>query len=108
MRIAGRLAVEPASRDAKALAAQPFASSIFSYHGCDVVVRSLSERQFEADLSAELPLGAMVRLKLPGAGMMVARVTSSHRGILQAHFVNPVSRARLSKTLGWSSQVLAA
>jgi hypothetical protein len=108
MRIAGRLALESAREEAATLRSQAPTSSILSYHGCNVVVRNLCERQFEADLSADVPTGALVRLRLPGAGMMVARVTSSDRGKLIASFVNPVSPARLGKTLGWSASTIAA
>jgi hypothetical protein len=109
MRIAGRLALQSAGEEQGVpIAVQGLASAIMGYHGCDVVVRNLCERQFEADLVAKLPKGALVRLRLPGAGMMVARVTSSHRGTLKASFVNPVSPARLGKTLGWAAPLVVA
>jgi hypothetical protein len=108
MRIAGRLALESAREEGATLRSHAPTSSIMSYHGCNVVVRNLCERQFEADLSTDVPTGALVRLRLPGAGMMVARVTSWDHGKLKASFVNPVSPARLGKTLGWSASTIAA
>jgi hypothetical protein len=78
------------------------------YHGYDVVVRTLSEHDFEADMATDLPKGALVRLRLPGAGMMVAHVIRSQRGRLCARFVNPVSPARLGKTLGWMAATASA
>ncbi len=103
MHIAGRLALQSIDV-AQALvgANSPTPDSLRQgYHGFDVVVRTLCEHSFEADLGAELPAGALVRLRLPGAGMMVAHVTGSHEGRLRANFVNPVHPSRLRKTLGY-------
>lgn len=96
MRIAGRLAVQADE------AVDAMNRLLYSFNGCNVVVRHISERAFEADLPTELPSGVLVRLRLPGAGMMVARVVQSSPGKLVADFVNPVSETRIAKTLGFS------
>ncbi|MFM1982222.1 MAG: hypothetical protein RJB22_941 [Pseudomonadota bacterium] len=105
MYIAGRLALQsPAGAVLpKAVAAHGPSPDILSFHGCDVVVRHISEAGFEADLDIILTAGALVRLRLPGAGAMIARVRESNRGRLIADFVNPVSASRLGKTLGMAS-----
>ncbi len=63
---------------------------------------NISELGFEAKFSLPLKRGALVRLRLPGAGAMLAKVSSCQKGVLKAEFVNPVSPARLGKTLGMS------
>jgi len=65
-------------------------------------VSGISEFGFEAKLSIPLEAGALVRLRLPGSGAMLAKVASCQKGLLKAEFVNPVSAARLGKTLGMS------
>lgn len=102
MYIAGRLALQSPSgtaldRAGRAIAPHP---DILSFHGCDVVVRHICERGFEADLSTQLVAGALVRLRLPGAGAMLARVTESASGRLFADFINPVSPQRLGQAIG--------
>lgn len=104
MRIAGRLALQTPSGLAGVSDASDsrLKSDILSFHGCDVVVSAITEAGFEAAVSVPLAKGALVRLRLPCAGAMLARVVS-HRGTrLKAEFVNPVSAARLGKTLGIS------
>ncbi|MFM7027787.1 MAG: hypothetical protein ACKOXK_03810 [Chakrabartia sp.] len=93
------------SDDASASASIAPHPDILSFHGCDVLVRQISEMGFEADLGATLCEGALVRLRLPGAGAMIARVRESAGGRLVADFVNPVSAARLGKTLGFANLV---
>ncbi|NBR31397.1 MAG: hypothetical protein EBS87_00825 [Sphingomonadaceae bacterium] len=105
MHIAGRLALQsPACavlpQRETGIAPNP---DILSFHGCDIVVRHITEHGFEAELSTKLVEGALVRLRLPGAGAMIARVTASRCGHLVADFVNPVSASRLGKTLGMAS-----
>lgn len=105
MYIAGRLALQsPACavlpQRGATIAPNP---DILSFHGCDIVVRHITEHGFEAELATQLVEGALVRLRLPGAGAMIARVKASTTGHLVADFVNPVSAARLGKTLGMAS-----
>jgi hypothetical protein len=106
VRLAGRLAVEPGSANlhGRGFTAPPNADNrLYGYHGVDVVVCSLSERGFEAELAAEVPCGSLVRLRLPGAGMIVAKVEGAQSGRLRAAFINPVNPSRLGKALGLGS-----
>lgn len=102
MRIAGRLALQPTDDIERQPESVDDVARMCGYHGVDVIVNALSEHIFEAELSADLPLGALVRLRLPGAGMMVAHVERSRGGHMRGKFVNPVSAARLGKTLGYA------
>ena len=101
MRIAGRLALH------SALPVQDLGPVQGSgYHGCDVVVRHISSDGFEADLTTAIPAGALVRLRLPGAGVMLARVGETRQGSLSAAFLNPVNPARLGMTMGMMAAVV--
>ncbi|MFM5915463.1 MAG: hypothetical protein ACKOPR_12125 [Chakrabartia godavariana] len=104
MRIAGRLALQTPSgiMAAPCETQSRLKKDILSFHGCDVVVSAISEAGFEATLALQLEAGALVRLRLPGAGALLARVIDCAKGRLRAEFVNPVSAARLGKTLGMS------
>lgn len=97
MRIAGRLAFEPD------IVAGEVNRSRIGYHGCDIIVRSISETGFSGEFVHALPQGAIVRLRLPGAGVLVARVDRCGDGQLEAAFVNPVAPARLGKTIGMTA-----
>jgi hypothetical protein len=77
------------------------------FSGRHVVVRALSETGFEADCPCSYPTGALVRLRLPCAGVAVARVTDTRSGWVRADFVNPVGRSRLAMTMGASAEVRA-
>ncbi len=107
MHIAGRLALQSPSTVTLPTTGEGIAPNpdILSFHGCDVVVRHISEYGFEAELMTPIMAGALVRLRLPGAGAMIARVKESQCGRLVADFVNPVSPHRLGKTLGMSSHI---
>ncbi len=103
MRIAGRLALQtPSGLGESPCEGSRLKSGILSFHGCDIVVSSIDESGFEAKLAIALQKGALVRLRLPGAGAMLATVVSCRKGVIKAEFVNPVSAARLGKTLGMS------
>lgn len=71
-----------------------------SFHGRNIVVRELTEQGFAADCADHFPVGALVRIRLPGAGAVFARITGAGQGSVAADFVNPVGRARLAMTLG--------
>ncbi len=105
MYIAGRLALQSPSTVTLPATGEGIAPNpdILSFHGCDIIVRHISEMGFEAELSTPIMEGALVRLRLPGAGAMIARVKESSCGRLIADFVNPVSPSRLGKTLGMAS-----
>jgi hypothetical protein len=102
MRIAARLALHapPQMCGVDDFVRGPASKHLLGYHGCDVLVRDLSENGFRADVDAEIPPGSVVRLRLPGAGVLVARVGESCLGQVSAEFVNPVTPARLGMTLG--------
>jgi hypothetical protein len=104
MRIAARLAMhapQPEAQSSGSGSAFPqFSKHLLSFHGCDVVVSSIDEIGFEAEVGGLVPIGGVVRLRLPGAGMLVAKVTDAQPGWVRARFVNPVSPARLRLTLG--------
>lgn len=80
------------------------------YHGRDIVLHHLSTNGFEAECHWPCPEGALVRLKLPCAGIAMARIVEARGSMLRADFVNPVSMARLAKVLGApdSMKVMAA
>jgi hypothetical protein len=71
-----------------------------NFHGSNVTLCELSPSGFVANVDERYPRGAVVRLRLPGAGMILARVIGERAGRLRAEFVNPVSPARLSMALG--------
>jgi hypothetical protein len=101
MRLAARLALNtPPIGTAHVGATGPASKSLSAFHGCDVLVRAITEAGFTADIDATIPFGSVVRLRLPGAGTMVARVSDSRSGRVSADFTNPVSPARLRMTLG--------
>lgn len=77
------------------------------FHGRDIIVRALSEQGFEAESRFDVELGAIVRLRLPGAGNVLARVTDCTNSVLKGDFVNPFSETRLRSALGLGSAVAA-
>jgi hypothetical protein len=107
MYIAARLAMQSPCerRDEERVTAVP-PTPTASFHGRNIVVRELSENGFEADSIHDFPVGSLVRIRLPGAGAALARITDAEPGKLCASFVNPVGRARLAMTLG--ARTLAA
>jgi hypothetical protein len=110
MRIAARLALHApnacpqsgaqSAAGGGASAFPQFDKHLTSYHGCDVVVREISEAGFEASINGLVPEDSVVRLRLPGAGVLLARVAEAQPGWLRCTFVNPVSPSRLRMTLG--------
>ncbi len=109
MRISGRLAFHAEAFGSTSLGGTQHrlqvapASSLFGYDGADVALSQLSETGFAAEFGHALPVGAIVRLKLPGSGVMLAKITASQRGKISAEFLNPLNPARLRKTFGWQS-----
>ncbi len=101
MRISARLAVASPMWDGGQ-------SHPSNYHGCNVTVCALSAQSFEADCTGDFSRGALVRLKLPCAGVAVARITDSRPGWLKADFVNPVGASRLAMAMGSASVLQAA
>lgn len=70
------------------------------YHGSDVLIRDISELGFMAETHEPFPRGAYVRLKLPGAGIAMARIIWSRRGQVGGEFVNALPPARLRLAMG--------
>jgi hypothetical protein len=70
------------------------------YHGTNVLLRQLSPNGFVADPHNSFKKGCFVRLRLPGAGVMVAKLIKADRRQMSGEFVNPVSTARLGMVLG--------
>jgi hypothetical protein len=70
------------------------------YHGTNVLLRQLSPNGFVADPNSSFQSGAFVRLRLPGAGVMVAKLVKADRRQLSGEFVNPLSASRLGMVLG--------
>ncbi len=78
------------------------------FHGSDIVIRELSPTGFVADSRSPVPSGELVRLKLPGAGSLLARTEQASDGQLAATFLNPISVNRLGMTLGMGHATKAA
>lgn len=106
MRIAARLAVHSIAPDRrrKARAAITAPASIVApgFHGDDVVVIDLSEVGFQARVGNHIPPRSLVRLRVPGLGMVVARIVWSRNGGIGGEFVNPVGEGRLRLVPGYS------
>lgn len=106
MRIAGRLALQrPMKEDRRAVRGEVSVTTTMralGYHGIDVVVRNISTLGFMAETPDCFPVGAYVRLRLPGLGAVHARVVWCESGQLGAEFVNPVEPGRLSRIMGMS------
>ena len=104
MRIAARMALQeqPALwfKQSEALRAYASVTHKLGYHGHDVVIHELSPTGFAAASTIRVPKGSVVRLRVPGAGMMIAKIVSSKTGALRGEFINPVSPSRLRMTLG--------
>lgn len=80
-------------------------SSRAGFHGRDIVIRSLSETGFVADARFAVAPGSIVRLRLPGAGNVLARIREEVDQVLSADFVNPLGPARLRMVLGLGSAI---
>jgi hypothetical protein len=112
MRIAARMALQGASEnDDRALwtagALQPTMRAL-GYDGFDVVVGAISEHGFMAETNARFPPDAFVRLKLPGAGSVFARIVSADAGSVAGEFITPLAKERLRRTIGLVPPMLAA
>jgi hypothetical protein len=78
------------------------------FHGSDARVRDLSLSGFSADIVEVIPPGTLVRLRIPGAGVMFARVTHSAGQGIVAEFVTPLNPARLRMVVGMGPTVAKA
>ena len=100
MRIAARMALQES-------VGRP-ATRALGYDGFDVVVGAISEHGFMAETEASFPPEAFVRLKLPGAGSVYARIVSAKKGHVSGEFVTPLPLARLQRTLGLTPALATA
>ena len=103
MYIAARMAMQSPRNDTPANGPSPAVtppSPAACFHGRDVMIRVLSENGFEADSRDEYPVGALVRVRLPGAGAALARITSMADGRVEGSFLNPVRPSRLAMAIG--------
>lgn len=107
MRIAGRLALQRplTEEDRRAVRGEVSVTTTMralGYHGIDVVVRNISTLGFMAESPDAFPVGAYVRLRLPGLGAVHARVVWAEAGRIGAEFCNPVEQGRLCRIMGMS------
>jgi hypothetical protein len=65
------------------------------YFGKPVLLLDISESGFRVDAGAHIPPKSLVRLNLPGLGMVIGRIVWSRDGEVGGEFVNPVSPQRL-------------
>ncbi len=77
----------------------------FGYDGCNIVIRELDEAGFVAEAQCAVTGGSLVRVKLPGAGSMLARIDRVTKRGIRASFLNPVSASRLGMTLGMARAI---
>ncbi len=106
MQIAARLAVHAPAPDTRRAKRTPVAvvadMRLLGYHGFDVVVRDISELGFKVESPVKVTTGSIVRLRLPGLGMLLGKVVWNRSGCLGGEFINPVSPSRLRLVLGYS------
>ena len=110
MHIAARMAVESAAPDRRRkerFALDPATPvSIPGYHGGDIVIVDISELGFRAHAAVHIPPKSLVRLKVPGLGMVLARIVWSRRGDVGGEFVNPVGEGRLRLVPGFGRRII--
>jgi hypothetical protein len=70
------------------------------YYGIPVILRDVSLDGFRVSVGAHVPPQSLVRLKLPGLGLVIGRVMWSRRGEIGGSFVNPISEQRLFMITG--------
>ncbi len=99
MRVAAKLAVhDPAPDRRRTTRAATDAKGTLvtsGYYGAPVMVRDISLDGFRAEIGGHIPPQSIVRLFLPGIGMVIARIKWSKGGEVGGAFVNPVSPQRL-------------
>ena len=107
MHIAARLAVQnfaPERRRAARYAlAQDATIAGTGFLGADVVVTDIATTGFHARTGMHIPPGSLIRLKLAGLGMIVARIAWSRDGDVGGEFVNPISEQRMRQIIGYKT-----
>ena len=78
---------------------------IQGYHGGDIIIVDLSESGFKAHTANHIPPKSLVRLKVPGLGIVLARIVWSRNGDLGGEFVNPVGEGRLRLVPGFGNRM---
>lgn len=111
MRIAARMAVQSAAPDRRRKerhTLDPAAPIVIQgYYGGDIVIVDLSEAGFKAHAASHIPPKSLVRLKVPGLGIVLARIVWSRGGTLGGEFVNPVGEGRLRLVPGFGNRMVA-
>lgn len=77
------------------------------FHGRDIIVRALSGTGFEAESRFSLEPNMIVRLRLPGAGNVLARVLECLDGLVRGEFINPLGENRLRMALAMCAPAYA-
>lgn len=105
MHLAARLAVQNFAPDRRRSQrfelAQDATLAGTGFQGADVVVTDISSSGFSARTGRHIPPGSIVRLKMAGLGMVIARIVWSKDGNVGGAFVNPVSEQRLRQIVGF-------
>jgi hypothetical protein len=73
---------------------------IAGYHGQDVVLRTITAQGFEAELRTPVDAGAIMRLRIPGAGNLLVRIVDRSEEHLRGEFLNGLAQARLRSIVG--------
>jgi PilZ domain len=106
MQIAARLAVQSPAQDQRRAQRKTVSVAadmrLLGYHGFDVVVRDISELGFKVESPVKVASGSIVRLRLPGLGMLLGKIIWARSGHLGGEFINPVSPSRLRLVLGYA------
>ncbi|MEY4501623.1 MAG: PilZ domain [Pseudomonadota bacterium] len=112
MQIAARLAVHAAAPDRRRKdripTTIPTLLSTDGYFGMPVTVLDVSTHGFRLVVGAHIPPSSLVRLKLPGLGIVVGRVVWSKKGEVGGGFINPMSEQRLNMIPGVKKPKLAS
>ena len=110
MRIAARMAVHTAAPDRRGKIRYGVsgvdAAFVQGYHGGDIVIVDLSESGFKAKAAERITPKSIVRLKVPGLGVVLARIIWSKGGHLGGEFINPVGIGRLRLVPGVGNQMI--
>lgn len=80
---------------------------IQGYHGGDIIIVDLSESGFKARAATHIPPKSLVRLKVPGLGIVLARIIWCRNGNVGGEFVNPVGEGRLRLVPGFGVSLSA-
>ena len=105
MHLAARLAVQNFAPDRRRAPRYDLAKDATlagtGFQGADVIVTDISLSGFRARIGRHIPPGSIIRLKMAGIGMVVARIVWSKDGDVGGAFINPVSEQRLRQSIGF-------